>query len=219
LNDTGNSADSNLLAGLTDGLAAMSGWEAAGVVLAFAYLVLAIRQNIWCWAAAAVSEIIFMFIMIEAKLYMESALRVFYLGMAAYGWYSWSGRGRPGGSKDDGGLPVSVWPWRKHVIALAAIFLLVVVSGYTLSQFTDAALPYWDSFTTWAAMIATWMVARKVLENWFYWFVIDAVSVWLYLERGLQLTAFLYAVYLVMIVIGYRQWRSRYLTETAPQVA
>jgi nicotinamide mononucleotide transporter len=74
-------------------------------------------------------------------------------------------------------------------------------------MYTDAAFPYWDSLTTWSAMFATWLVARKVLENWYYWLIIDAVSVWLYVERGLMFIAGLYLVYLVMIVFGYVAWK------------
>ena len=192
----------SLVSSLLSGFAAMSVWELIAVVLAFAYLVLAIRQNIWCWVVAALSEIIFMFLMIDAQLYMESALRVFYLVMAAYGWYSW----RSGGPAHSS-LPVTTLPARYHAVIIVIVALLVVISGLLLTRYTDSALPYWDSFTTWAAMIATWMVARKVLENWYYWFVIDAVSAWLYIERGLSLTACLYLVYLVMIVFGIRAWR------------
>jgi len=68
-------------------------------------------------------------------------------------------------------------------------------------------LPYLDSFTTWGAIVTTWMVARKIIQNWHYWFIIDSVSVYLYISRGLWLTALLFMVYLVLIVIGYRQWR------------
>jgi nicotinamide mononucleotide transporter len=71
---------------------------------------------------------------------------------------------------------------------------------------TDAAFPYFDSFTTVAAIVTTYMVARKVLENWLYWFVIDSISVYLYLARGLTLTALLFVLYLVLIVIGWRRW-------------
>lgn len=178
-------------------------WEIAAVVLAVLYLVLAIRQNIWCWAAAFVSTLMYLFIMFEARLYMESALQVFYLAMALYGWYQWR---QPG---DDGEeLKVSTWPWRYHLFAAASIALLVFVSGELLSRYTGAALPHADSFTTWGAIVATFMVARKILENWIYWFLIDAVSIGLYLGRELYFTAGLFAVYLVMIVIGYRSWRA-----------
>ena len=178
-------------------------WEAIAVVLAITYLVLAIRQNIWCWAAAAISTVIYLFIMFEAKLYMESALQLFYLAMAAYGWYQWRQYGQ---SKEP--LQVRTWPLTYHLFAIASVFILVFVSGHLLSEYSDAAMPHVDSFTTWGAVIATYMVARKILENWVYWFVIDAVSVGLYLNRGLFLTALLFVFYLVLIILGYRSWRA-----------
>jgi nicotinamide mononucleotide transporter len=178
-------------------------WELLAVLLAIAYLVLAIRQNIWCWAAAAASTFIYLFIMYQAKLYMESVLQLFYLAMAAYGWYQWQLR-RDG----EGTLKVSTWPLRNHILAVGAVAVLVLTSGNVLAAYSDAALPHLDSFTTWGAIVATFMVARKILENWWYWFVIDAVSVGLYVNRGLFLTAALFIGYLVLIVIGYRAWRA-----------
>lgn len=185
-------------------------WEILAVVLAVAYLVLAIRQNIWCWGAAAVSTLLYLFIMYEARLYMESVLQLFYLAMAVYGWYEWR-------KPDEAGrtLRVSTWPWRYHLFALGSIALLVIVSGELLSRYTGAAMPHADSFTTWGAIVATFMVARKVLENWIYWFAIDAVSIGLYVGRDLYFTAALFAAYLVMIVIGYRSWRASMAEQAA----
>lgn len=184
-------------------MAVLQWWEVLAVALAVAYLVLAIRQNIWCWAAGAASTLIYLFIMYHSSLYMESALQVFYLAMAAYGWYEWR-HGGAGGAE----LDVSTWPRRYHVYAGLSVLLLVLVSGGLLSRYSQAALPFWDSFTTWGALVATFMVARKILENWFYWFVIDSVSIGLYLSRELYFTAALFTAYLVMIVIGYRSWRA-----------
>jgi nicotinamide mononucleotide transporter len=183
-------------------------WEVLAVVLAVVYLVLAIRQNIWCWAAAAISTLLYLYIMFEARLYMESVLQLFYLAMAAYGWRQWR-RGGEGGTE----LAVSTWPWRAHVVAVASVLLLVVISGELLTRHSDAALPFLDSLTTWGAVVATFMVARKILENWIYWFVIDAVSIVLYLNRDLYFTAALFGGYLVMIVVGYRSWRASMLEE------
>jgi nicotinamide mononucleotide transporter len=182
--------------------AAMSPWEVTAVVLAIAYLALAIRQSLWCWAAAFASTAIYLVLMYQAQLYMESGLQIFYLGMAVYGWYRW-GHG-PG---PDHELPVTTWGGSQHARAVAAVLALSLVSGAALDAFSDAALPYLDSFTTWGAIVTTWMVARKVLENWLYWFVIDAVSIYLYFSRGLYLTALLFAIYLVMIVFGFLAWR------------
>ena len=176
--------------------------EVIAVLLAIAYLVLAIRQNIWSWAAAFVSTSIYLVLMYRAQLYMESALQVFYIGMAVYGWWQW--RHGPGPSRS---LPVTRWPASTHVIAISAVLVATLVSGWLLGRFTDQALPYLDSFTTFGALITTWMVARKILENWIYWFVIDSVSIYLYISRDLLLTAGLFAGYLVLVVIGYLAWR------------
>ncbi len=172
------------------------------MLLAIAYLVLAVRQNILCWPAALASTTIYVVLMYQAGLYMESALQIFYIAMAFYGWRQWSVGDRHGGD-----LSVTTWPLSYHVRALAAIAVLTVLSGYALSIWTQAALPFADSFTTWGAIVTTWMVARKILENWYYWFVIDSVSIWLYIQRDLHLTALLFCLYLVLIVIGYRAWR------------
>lgn len=172
------------------------------MLLAVAYLLLAIRQNRACWPAAIASASIYIVLMYQAGLYMESALQFFYIGMAVYGWWHWS-RGGP----RDNELPVTDWPLAFHVLPLLIIVLLSLASGYLLNNFSAAAFPYTDSFTTWGAIVTTWMVARKVLQNWHYWFVIDSVSVYLYTQRHLYLTALLFMVYLLLIVVGYRAWR------------
>jgi len=174
--------------------------ELTAVVLAVAYLLLAIRQNIWCWFCAAISTSIYVYLFATANLYMESLLNVFYFGMAIYGWTIW----RSG--ETDGDLPVSVWPLQVHVYAVSSIVCLAAATGFLLAIFTDAAYPYIDSATTFAAVWATFLVARKILENWWYWLVIDVVSVFIYWARGLEATAVLFVVYVVLIPIGLVAW-------------
>jgi nicotinamide mononucleotide transporter len=191
-----------LTANIAAAAAAMSGWEIAAVLLLVAYLLLAIRQNILCWPAAIAGSSIYVVLMYQAGLYMESALQFFYIGMAVYGWFCWRH-----GITRAAGLPVISWPLAFHLLPVCIIAVLTGLSGYLLASYTSAALPYLDSFTTWGAVITTWMVARKVLQNWHYWFVIDSVSVYLYVSRDLLLTALLFCVYLLLIIIGYRAWR------------
>ena len=185
-------------------LAELRGWsslEAAAVVLAILYLLLAIRQNIWCWLCAGISTAIYVYLFIVARLYMESALNVFYFGMAIYGWSVWYY-----GRSDERELPVSVWPLATHGYALAAIVLASLASGYLLDTYTQAAFPYIDSMTTWAAIWATFLVARKVLENWWYWLVIDVASGFIYWLRDLHLTSILFVIYVIMIPFGLISW-------------
>jgi nicotinamide mononucleotide transporter len=184
---------------------ALSPLEVIAVAAAMAYLLLAIRQNIWCWLGAGISTAIYIYLFFAAKLYMESALNLFYFAMAIYGWWVWYS-GRSG----DGELPVSVWPLTVHASAIAAIVAASMLSGYLLSSYSDAVYPYVDSMTTWGAIWATFLVARKVLENWWYWLVIDAASIVIYWSRDLHLTALLFAVYVAMIPFGLVAWqRSR----------
>ena len=185
--------------------------EVTAVVLAIAYLLLQIRQNIWCWLCAFVSSAIYVLLFIDAKLYMESGLYVFYVAMAVYGWTVW----RPG--ERGGALPVSRWPLSVHVAAVLTIVALSALFGTVLSRYTQAAFPYVDSATTFAALWTTFLVARKVLENWWYWLVIDVVSIGIYWSRGLELTAVLFVLYVVMIPFGLLAWtRSYRLTQTVP---
>lgn len=179
--------------------------ELAAVIFAVAYLVLAVRENSLCWYAAGMSTLIFLFIFWDVKLYMESGLQIYYLGMAFYGWYQWRGANRETAS-----LRVSKWRAKQHVIALALIATLTLISGSLLNSGTDANLPYLDSFTTWASVVTTFMVARKILENWFYWLVIDSVSIYLYLDRELYFTSLLFAIYIVIIFFGWFAWNRSY---------
>ena len=183
-------------------------WEAGAVSLAIAYLLLATRENIICWYCAFVSTAIYTALFWQVSLLMESALNIYYMGMAVYGWHQWRS-----GSQGHRGLVIRTLCRRRHLQILMLIATLTVISGYTLSNTTQAAWPYVDSFTTWASVITTIMVAKKILENWLYWFVIDSVSIPLYIERGLHLTAFLFAAYLVIVVIGYLAWRKHYIED------
>ncbi len=167
----------------------MSPWELAAVLLGIAYLLLAMRESLWCWYAAFASTSIFLYLFWEVDLLMESALQVYYLAMAVYGWWHWQQ-----GSDSREQLAISRWSLRRHALAITAVLGLSAASGLALQQLTGAALPYLDSFTTWSSVLTTWMVARKILENWLYWLVIDSISNYLYIERELYLTALLFEV-------------------------
>ena len=190
-----------LLGQLIEQALAFAPLEVVAVLLAIAYLVLAIRQNIWCWACAGISTVIYVWLFIDAKLYMESALNGFYFVMAIYGWTVWNS-----GRTNDHEKPVVVWPPRTHAFAVAAIAIASLVNGYLLTRYSDAAYPYVDSLTTWSAIWATFLVARKVLENWWYWLLIDVASIFIYWSRDLHLTALLFVIYVVMIPFGLIAW-------------
>jgi len=181
--------------------------EIIAAVLAVVYLALAIQQKIACWVAAFISSCLYVGVLFGAHLYMESALNAFYAGMAVYGFWQW--RHGQGGAA----LAVCRWPIAAHLAGFAAVLALSMISYVLLRRYTPAAWPFPDSMVTWSSVFATFLVARKVYENWYWWLVIDSVSLCLYFTRHLYLTMLLFVLYLVMIVIGMRQWRRTLRTE------
>lgn len=175
--------------------------EITAVFLAILYLVLAVKQNILCWICGIISSILYFFIMRSAGLYMEAYLQIFYVFMGFYGWSQWLKA-----PKNNVNFEVNTWSQSQHFIALSIILILSFLSGTLLRNFTDAALPFMDALVTWGAVAATYMVAKKLLENWIYWLVIDSISILLFISRDLWLTAFLFCIYIVIIIFGYRLW-------------
>jgi nicotinamide mononucleotide transporter len=139
--------------------------------------------------------------MFGARLYMESVLNAFYAAMAVYGYWQWT---RGFGGRE---LEVSRWSVSRNAVGLLVVVAMSMVSSYFLRRFTPAAWPFVDSMAAWASVFATFLVARKVYENWHWWLVIDSVSLCLCFTRGLYLTMLLFGLYLMMIVIGMREWR------------
>ena len=192
---------------------AMSIWEVIAVALGVAYLLLAMKQSIWCWYAAFFSTAIFVWLFWDVSLLMESALNVYYLIMAVYGWWLW----RSGAQEQE--LPIQSWGAKQHLLAIAAVIAMSLISGYLLAENTHAVMPYLDSFTTWGAVLTTWMVAKKVLENWLYWIVIDGVAIFLYTDRELYLTALLMVIYVVLVIIGWFKWLPLYKQQQSQDAA
>lgn len=175
--------------------------EGVGAALAIAYLLLALKQNKLCWFAWIASSILYLYVMYQAGLYMESLLQVFYLCMGFYGLSQWTKT-----INNNENTYVDLWSIGNHIFAISLVIVLSFLSGILLSNFSNAALPFIDAFTTWGAIVASYMVAKKVLENWIYWFVIDFISVFVFASRGLYFTSALFVTYLVIIYFGYKSW-------------
>ena len=183
--------------------------EILAAVLAVLYLVLAIKQRLSCWVAAFISSCLYVWVFYGAHLYMESVLNAFYAAMAVYGFWQWQ-RGRGGAA-----LVVCRWPMAPHLAGVLGIVVLSMVNSYFLRRYTAAAWPLVDSMVTWSSVYATFLVTRKVYENWHWWLVIDSVSLCLYFIKHLYLTTLLFGLYLVLIVLGMRQWRNSLVSAAA----
>jgi nicotinamide mononucleotide transporter len=185
--------------------------EVAGVLLGVAYVVLAIRESPWCWPFGIGNAALFLVVFAHARIYSNAALQAVYVVVSLYGWYLWLH-----GGKDHGRLPVSRTPRGWLVSLVAAATIGSVALGLFLRHRTDAALPFPDAATTASSLAAQWMTTRKWLESWLVWIAVDVVYVAMYFSQGLYPTAALYAAFLVLATLGYREWGASMRAAAAP---
>lgn len=165
------------------------------------YVILLIRERITCWVFGMIGSLLSVLLFIEAKLYSESVLYLFYAIMALWGWLQWHRRQ----AQDDN--PVIRWPLTRHLQATVVAALLALGLGFGLHVYTDAERPVFDALTTVFSFLGTYLQITKVLESWLYWIAINIASVWLYLDSGLTIYAVLMGFYALLSVSGYLQWQ------------
>jgi len=188
--------------------------EIFGVVTGIIYVILEVKQNRLLWPLGLLTSAIFVYIFFNGKFYADMGLQVYYVLISIYGWYYWSRGGERSGS---GELPV-VRGNRKQLFILSLIFAVSWIGIYfLLNSLTDSTVPLGDSFTTALAIVATWMLARKIIEHWFLWIVANLISIALYIYKGLYPTVILYVVYTAMAVYGYLEWKKSIKTELADE--
>ncbi|WP_016778895.1 nicotinamide riboside transporter PnuC [Anaerophaga thermohalophila] len=189
--------------------------EIAGTLLALVYLYLSVRENIWLWATGFLSSFFYMIVFFDEHLYADMGLQVYYLIISIYGWLTWKwGRQRTGRKK----MPISKLNARTGVILLLiggvvyVVVLLILLKVPSLIDIPASELPFWDAFTTTGGIIATWMLARKFIEHWLIWIVVDLVSSGMYFYKGLEVTVLLYLIYTAVAVIGFLEWNKNMKT-------
>ncbi len=190
--------------------------EVLGVVFALIYLWFSIRQNIWLWPFGLLTSFFYILVFFQSRLYADMGLQVYYLVISVYGWYHWL---YGGGSEGKDTLPVSrttrARGLRLLLITFVIYWILVALLTYLPGwiDIPSSQMIYWDAFTTAGSIVATWMLARKILEHWLIWIVVDLVSLGMYIYKGLYLTSFLFLVYTVMAVTGFVTWKKDMLRE------
>ena len=193
-----------LLDNVVDYLRQIEALEATGLVTGVLCVWLLVRQNVWTWPLGLAYALVSLVVFYQARLYADLGMHAYYVVMNAYGWWYWTRGSR---SAAETSLPVVNAP-RPVVWALLAIFAVATVAiAVTLDRFTDAALPYWDTAANVASFLAMWMTARKYIENWYVWFVVDVALTAIYLYKDIEFYAVLYCIYLGMAVAGWWAWR------------
>jgi nicotinamide mononucleotide transporter len=193
---------STLLDSLIAGWRASSALELAALVSGLGYALLAVRRDRRCWILGGLSSATLAWLAANSRLPMQALLQAVYVVLSVYGFRSWTVAGQ--GAR----AAVGSRPLHWHAAAVGTVAVLALALAPAVAAASPAAWPRIDTATTLASLLATWMVARVLLENWLYWIVIDAVSVFLYAAQGLALVALLYAAYLAIAVAGYFSWRS-----------
>jgi|TARA_B110000259_G_scaffold35206_1_gene39370 nicotinamide mononucleotide transporter len=186
---------------LITGFAQMSGWEIAAALMGVAYILLAAKESQWCWSFAFFSTIIYTVLFWEGQLPMQALLNFYYIGMAVYGYWLWRKHG-----KTENTLAITSWGWPKNLAFIAIGLIISATATYYLMTNNQSQSPALDAYTTVFAVMNTWLMAKKVLQNWLYWVIIDAAAVVLYVETSYYATAALFVLNTILAIAGYISW-------------
>jgi len=168
------------------------------------FIVLLIREKILCWAFGIAGSVLSIYLFVNARLYSEAFLYLFYTLMGCWGWIRWHKQ------LEEDNNPVIIWNINLHTRVVLITCAVALGLGYSVQLFTDAERPFFDAFTTAFSFVATYMEVTKVLEAWIYWIVINLASVWLYHDRSLDIYAVLIGFYSILSVWGFISWQKTY---------
>jgi nicotinamide mononucleotide transporter len=180
--------------------------EIIGATLGLIFLFLEIKENVWLWPVGLLSSAFYVAIFFSAKFYADMGLQVYYVLISIYGWYKWW-RGSDSSEEDD--LPIVRMDIRLALtlsLVTAAIFFGI---AEVLKRYTDSPVPYWDAFISALSIVATWMLAKKIIEMWWIWVIANFVSLCLYFWKGLYPSVVLFFFYTVLSVTGYYSWKKK----------
>ena len=185
--------------------------ELAGAILGIAYIYFSIRQHILTWITGLLTSLLYIVVFYQTKFYADMGLQFYYVAISIYGWYLWKSK-KPGLTEKTN-LPVIHARRNFFLISAMATWIIFLMIRFILVRYTDSMIPNMDAATTALSITATYMLARKMIEHWIIWVVVDVVSAGLYIYKGLWATSLLFLVYTIMAVIGYKQWKNELLRQ------
>ena len=182
--------------------------EIIGTIIGLVYLWLEYHASIYLWVASVVMPVVYTFIFFDAGLYADMGIQIYYVLASVYGFICWkwaiSRRAKEIATET---LKITHTP-RRLITPLSIIStILTFTIAFILISFTDSNVPWWDSVTTSLSIVAMWLMARKYIEQWWVWLVVDVVSAGVYIYKDLYFTAGLYALYAVIAYFGYKKWK------------
>ena len=184
-------------------------WEWLAVLSGILYVIFISFKQPIAWFFALINSILYIYLCFISQLYIETGLQFFYVIMAIYGWMSWSNNRISAVDK------IIRWPINYHLLNFGISASIALVLGLLFDNFTNQAYPYADAFTGVFSLAATFMVTKKVLENWIYWILIDAICIFLFAARDLYLSAVLFFVYTLIAIFGLLHWKKQFKRQEA----
>lgn len=194
--------------------------EITGVAVGLIYLWLEYRASIYLWIASIIMPAIYLFVYYDAGLYADTAINIYYLAIAIYGWAAWKwgfsfcrkGKNHTGEELQISHISTRGW------IAMAGLYIVAQIAiSAMLIHLTDSDVPYLNGLNSALSIVGMFMLARKYIEQWWVWFVVDILSAGLYLYKDLYFTAVLYALYAVIAIFGYMKWKQIMLEQNVTQ--
>ena len=195
------------LVNIWDAAFAQSWIEWIALVSSIIYVILAAKENVWCWPFGIIGVLASLYLFIQGKLFLDAGLQIYYLVMSIYGWWSW------GKTLNVTKLNISTKKPLWHLTVISLGFAAVYPLGL-ISQHFGGSLPFVDALTTAFALLATYMTAKKILENWLYWIVTDIVCIWVYWSKDYQLLSLLYLIFSIVAIYGWLEWRKKIPDQT-----
>lgn len=194
-----------LLPWFTVGAVATSRLEALAFLLSIAMVACNLRVHVAGWPLAMASSALYGLLFARSRLYGEACLQGVFIAMSAWGWWRWARD--PARGQADAGVHTQTRSARLWTVLLA--LTLWPVLGWMLHHVTDSDVAYADAFPTALSLIGQWLLARKLVENWPCWFVVNIASMGLFALKQLWLTVLLYGVFAVLSLVGWHAWRQR----------
>lgn len=174
--------------------------ETIAVILGLANIILLVRRSLWNYPFGIAMVSLYGLIFFEQKLYSDALLQLFFLALNIYGWLNWSR------TRTDAGVPVR-WLGPRAFLLWAGVGIAASLGwGLVMHWQTDAAAPYWDASVAMLSVLAQLLLARRYIDNWIWWIIVDCLAIPLYWTRGLHLTAGLYVVFLALSAAGLVEW-------------
>jgi nicotinamide mononucleotide transporter len=186
-------------------------FEIICTITSLIYLYFSVKQKIWLWPLGIISSVYSVLVFYQSQLYADMSLNIYYIIVSFYGWFYWWVR-KDNNSNDS--IKISTLTYKNWIEYLSVVLVLSLSFAWILIHIPQklglkpSSIPWMDASLTAGSVVATWMLARKLLEQWLWWVIIDAISIGVLIYKNLYIMAGLFVVYTIMAVVGYIKWRN-----------